>query len=116
MGTLKPGATYVYERDKGTVYSREIGADPSTREVVGWEYDPINGHKIDYDKRTPDGRPLHDYIMEDKLWGAIRRLTHKLSPRSSNSVREDNDHFEPPFALLQGHVRSNLDLFAVHQA
>jgi hypothetical protein len=79
MGTLKPGATYVYERDKGTVYSREMGADPSTREVVGWEYDPINGHKIDYDKRTPDGRPLHDYIMEDKLWGEIRRAA-KTNP------------------------------------
>jgi hypothetical protein len=79
MGTLKPGATYVYERNNGTVYSREMGADPSTREVVGWEYDPINGHKIDYDKRTPDGRPLHDYIMEDKLWGEIRKAA-KTNP------------------------------------
>jgi hypothetical protein len=63
MGTLKPGATYIYERDKGTVYARERGADPSTRIEMGWEYDP----------RTSDGRPLRDHIMDDKLWGNIRR-------------------------------------------
>ena len=77
MGSLKPDATYIYERADGIVYAREFGADPSTRKVVGYEngreYDPINGHRIDYDSRTADGRPLHDHIMEDKLWGEIRR-------------------------------------------
>jgi hypothetical protein len=63
MGSLKPGVTYVYERDKGTVYAREFGADPSTRKEVGWDYDP----------RTSDGRPLHDHLMDSKLWGEIRR-------------------------------------------
>ena len=63
MGSLKPGVTYVYERDKGTVYAREFGADPSTRKEVGWDYDP----------RTGDGRPLRDHIMDSKLWGEIRR-------------------------------------------
>jgi hypothetical protein len=38
MGQLKPGATYIYERDNGTVYAREFGADPSTRQVIGWDY------------------------------------------------------------------------------
>lgn len=66
MGSLKPGATYVYERDKGTVYAREFGADPSTRKEIGWDYDP----------RTSDGRPLHDHIMDDKMWGEIRREAH----------------------------------------
>ena len=51
MGTLKPGATYVYERSEGIIYAREAGAHPSTRRVVGYErpqdYDPITGHKID---------------------------------------------------------------------
>jgi len=37
-------------------------------------YDPITGHKIDYDKRTSDGRPLHEHLQEDKMWGDIRRL------------------------------------------
>lgn len=63
MGSLKPGATYVYERVNGVTYAREAGADPSTRKEVGWDYDP----------RTSDGRPLHDHIMNDKLWGDIRR-------------------------------------------
>lgn len=63
MGNLKPGATYIYERDRGTVYARERGADPSTRIEMGWEYDP----------RTSDGRPLHDHIMDDQMWGNIRR-------------------------------------------
>jgi len=77
MGQLKPGATYIYERADGIIYAREFGADPSTRKVVGYEsgreYDPITGHRIDYDSRTPDGRPLHDHIREDRLWGNIRR-------------------------------------------
>jgi hypothetical protein len=40
MGTLKPGATYIHERVDNVVYSREFGADPSTRQVVGWDYEP----------------------------------------------------------------------------
>ena len=40
MGSLKPGATYIYERDKGVTYAREFGADPSTRTVIGWDYNP----------------------------------------------------------------------------
>ena len=63
MGSLKPGATYVYERDKGTVYAREIGADPNTRKEIGYNYD----------SRTEDGRPLREHIMDAKLWGEIRR-------------------------------------------
>ena len=63
MGTLKPGATYVYEKANGITYAREFGADPSTRKEIGWDYDP----------RTSDGRPLRDHIMDDKLWGEIRR-------------------------------------------
>jgi len=73
MGTLKPGATYIYERNGNEVYAREFGADPADRVLVGYGYDPVTGHKIDCDKRTSDGRPLHDQIMEDKLWGEIRR-------------------------------------------
>lgn len=66
MGSLKPGARYIYERTNGVTYAREFGADPSTRQAIGWQYDPT-------DPRTNDGRPLRDHIMEDKLWGEIRR-------------------------------------------
>ena len=64
MGQLKSGASLIYERSDGIVYAREMGADPSTRIVVGWDYK---------DSRTSDGRPLHDHMMEDQLWGQIRR-------------------------------------------
>jgi hypothetical protein len=63
MGSLVPAATYIYERNGSTVYAREIGAHPNTRTEIGW----------DFDTRTSDGRPLHDHMMEDKLWGEIRR-------------------------------------------
>jgi hypothetical protein len=78
MRTLKPGATYIYERANGVVYAREFGADPNTRQVIGYDYDPVTGQKIphEWDSRTSDGRPLHDHIMEDKLWGEIRREAH----------------------------------------
>lgn len=89
MGSLKPGATYIYERNGGTVYARELGADPSTRQVVGYEsgteYDPITGHKINYDKRTSDGRPLHDHMKEDQLWGQIRRAA-KTNPTLQDAM------------------------------
>ena len=59
MGQLTPGATYIYERVDDTVFRRESGS--TEREVVG------------YDHRTPDGRPLHEHIMDAKMWGEIRR-------------------------------------------
>jgi len=67
MGTLKPGATYIYERVDGTVYAREAGKVERTE--VGWNYDP----------RTRDGRPLIDHIRDDKLWGEIRRAAETNS-------------------------------------
>jgi len=73
MGTLTPGLTYIYERVDNEVYAREEGSAPSTRKLIGYGYDPVTGHHIDHDPRTSDGRPLHDHIMEDKLWGDIRR-------------------------------------------
>jgi len=70
MGSLKPGATLIHERVGSVVYTREFGADPSTRQVIGWDY---NKNDPKFDPRTSDGRPLHNHIMEDKLWGEIRR-------------------------------------------
>lgn len=89
MGSLKPDTKYIYERAEGIVYAREFGADPSTRQVVGYEsgveYDPISGHKIDYDKRTPNGRPLHEHLMESKMWGEIRRMA-KINPTLQDAL------------------------------
>ena len=69
MGTLKPGAKYIYEKADGVTYAREFG--DANRTPIGWDYDPVNGHKRD--SRTPDGRPLHDYLAEAQLWGNIWR-------------------------------------------
>jgi hypothetical protein len=65
MGSLKPNATYIYERNGDEIYAREIGADPSTRQIIGWDHKP--------DTRTNDGRPLIEHIRESKMWGEIHR-------------------------------------------
>ena len=65
MGTLTPGTTYIYERNGEEIYAREAGK--TERRLVGYQYE----NKVD--PRTPDGRPLYDHMMEDKLWGEIRR-------------------------------------------
>jgi hypothetical protein len=46
MGSLKPGATYIYEKSNGVTYAREVGADPNTRTPIGWDYNPVNGHFV----------------------------------------------------------------------
>ena len=66
---------YVYERVNGITYAREMGADPSTRKEIGWDYDP----------RTGDGRPLVDHMMDDQLWGKIRRAA-KDSPALQDAL------------------------------
>lgn len=58
MGQLKPGATYIYESPDGgeTTYAREAGT--SERILIGESY---------------QARSKIDQILEDKLWGDIRR-------------------------------------------
>jgi hypothetical protein len=65
MGTLTPGATYVYERNGEEIYAREVGK--TDRTLIGYQYE----NKID--PRTHDGRSLYEHLKEDKLWGEIRR-------------------------------------------
>lgn len=65
MGTLTPGATYVYERNGEEIYAREVGK--TERKMIGYQYE----NKID--PRTNDGRPLYEHMKEDQLWGEIRR-------------------------------------------
>ena len=52
----------IFESPDGgnTVYSREHGSDQ--RELLRT-----------HDARTHDGRPLHEHLMESKLWGEIHR-------------------------------------------
>ena len=67
MGNLKPGATYIYERNGDEVYAREFG--DKERKLIGYQYE-MEGKP---DPRTSDGRPLHEHMKEDQLWGQIRR-------------------------------------------
>jgi hypothetical protein len=63
MGTLKSGATYVYERDGDKVYAREHGQ--IDRQLIGYKYNPFN---------PPKSNPtLHEQILESKLWGEIHQ-------------------------------------------
>ena len=71
MGNLKPGGSYVYERNGDTVFRREVGQ--VEREVVG------------YDHRTSDGRPLHDHLMDSKMWGEIHRMA-KINPTLQDAI------------------------------
>jgi hypothetical protein len=64
MGSLKPDTTYIYERNGDEIYARETGK--TERVLVGYDHSP--------DKRTSDGRPLRDHLLEDKMWGEIRRM------------------------------------------
>lgn len=38
MGSLTPGATYIYEKADGVTYAREFGADATDRFPIGWDY------------------------------------------------------------------------------
>lgn len=67
MGTLKPGATYIYERNGDEVYAREVGE--TERKLIGYKYEMENRP----DPRTADGRPLYEHLQESKLWGEIHR-------------------------------------------
>jgi hypothetical protein len=50
MGTLTPGATYIYERADGIIYAREFGK--TERKIVGYE----SGK--DYDTHAANKRML----------------------------------------------------------
>ena len=83
MGQLKPGTTLVYERVGDTVYSRESGSDPGTRTEVGHDYDTYEERR-DHDIRV-SMKKQHDSLMEDKLWGDIRR-TAKTNPALQDAL------------------------------
>ena len=90
MGSLTPGATYVYERNGEEIYAREVGK--TERKMIGYQYE----HKID--PRTHDGRPLYEHIKEDKLWGEIRRAS-----RTNTTLQEAMDRVILIYHLSKDH-------------
>jgi hypothetical protein len=64
MGRLKPGATYIYERQGGTVYAREIGAPDNTRIAIGYDWE------LDNNPARVRGASLES-IKENQYWHTI---------------------------------------------
>jgi hypothetical protein len=81
MGSLTPGATYIYERNGEEIYAREAGK--TERTMIGYQYENKP------DPRTNDGRPLYEHMKEDKLWGEIRRAarTNKALQEAMERVK-----------------------------
>jgi hypothetical protein len=77
MGTLKPGATYIYERADGVTYAREFGSNDRT--AIGWDYET---------KLKLDG------LKEDKLWVEIRRAA-----KSNHALQEALDRVKVIYEL-----------------
>ena len=90
MGTLTPGATYVYERNGEEIYAREVGK--TDRKLIGYQYE----NKID--PRTNDGRPLFEHLREDKLWGEIRRAS-----RTNKALQEAMERVKLVYHLSKDH-------------
>ena len=80
MGSLKPGATYVYERDSGVTYAREIGAAPDTRFAIGWDYDPGESKRFDVRKDVSNGE-----LADHNEWIKIR-LAGKRNPTLQKAI------------------------------
>jgi hypothetical protein len=90
MGTLTPGATYIYERNGEEIYAREAGK--TERTMIGYQYE----NKVD--PRTHDGRPLYEHMREDKLWGDIRR-----EARTNTALQEAMDRVILIYHLSKDH-------------
>lgn len=66
MGSLKPGVTYIYERQGGVVYAREKGASAHERAAIGWDWEEENN------PARVRGADI-DSIRENQLWYEIRK-------------------------------------------
>jgi hypothetical protein len=90
MGSLTPGATYIYERNGEEIYAREVGK--IDRKLIGYQYE----NKVD--PRTDDGRPVFEHLREDKLWGEIRRAA-----RTNKALQEAMERVKLVYHLSKDH-------------
>lgn len=74
MGTLKPGATYVYERNGSEVYAREQGS--TERKIIGYTYDGEGVYQT--------AKGLRD-LENHELWNEIRTAA-KTNPALQKAV------------------------------
>lgn len=82
MGNLKPGATYIYERQGGTVYAREFGADPNTRIEIGYDWEEENNP-------ARVRGTTREQVLENQLWHEIRQaaLTNEALQEALDRVK-----------------------------
>ena len=79
MGTLKPGATYIYEKADGITYAREFNAPHGERFEIGRDFEMI----------------LKDEI---RLWGEIVR-----AGRTNQAMQEALDRVKILYHLSKDH-------------
>ena len=77
MGQLKPGATYIYERDGKKTYAREMGADPSTRILIGYDWDG-SGQNLEQGLEK---------LEQEQLWAEIRHAA-KTNKTLQHAIEE----------------------------
>jgi hypothetical protein len=82
MGSLKPGAKYIYERDPKTkvTYAREFGGAPDSRKAIGWDYDPEESKRFDV-RRNSGQEELDDHNEWIKI-----RLAGKGNPALQKAI------------------------------
>lgn len=81
MATPNPGVRYVYESPDGgeTTYARETGT--TERQLIG---------------QTDKSRSLHEQMMEDQLWGQIRRRA-----KSHTGLQEELERVKMLYYLVK---------------
>lgn len=82
MGSLTPGATYIYERDGNTVFAREVGK--TERSVVGYSYEGETSLKSTPKEDTFLGQPMSEIMLmaaileETKTNSALREEVERV--------------------------------------
>jgi hypothetical protein len=82
MGTLKPGATYVYEKANGVTYARELGAPANERIAIGWDYDVVK---------------KNEQALRIELWEQIHHAA-----RTNSALQEAIDRVIIVYELTKG--------------
>ena len=91
MGRLKPGATYIYERDGKNIYARESGS--LTRELIGYDY-PSESSVEEGLRR----------LKEEKLWIDIlhyAKTNHMVHGQEPNVILTVYSYFNPSVECLE---------------
>lgn len=82
MGTLSPGATYVYERADGRIYAREFGK--TDRKLIGYEL----GHQVAAERRYYETH-MNEILLMCERHPDMKELLDKLFVLYN--LRKDHD-------------------------